>query len=337
MYIKEKKSIFICILVFISSVYSFSTPISGQQFEGAAATQARARLISSAEAYLGVPYRYGGTDRRGMDCSGFVSVSFRDAFSQNVPRTVQDFYNWVEKIPNSELQPGDLVFFITVGSRVSHMGIYAGSGWFIHSASEGPNTGVIYSNLEESYWRRTYLGAGRALPWERGSNIANIPEPRTTPAVNPAQTGTAANRQTGSGNPGFYSSFGASWIWGNIIQNSAFRGISAQASIGYSWGDYVTGLRFSPGWDNAQRTLYLPFALYMGSDTVNVFGGPVYSIRNQANNDWLWEFGLLTASPSMNIGGGAVSVYGEFSIQTNDQFTYSSVRLTTGIRYRIKL
>ena len=337
MYKKAGKAIFLCILIFITPFLTFATPIMSSQLGGNGAAQARARLISSAEAYLGVPYRYGGMDRRGMDCSGFVSVSFRDALSQNVPRTVIDFYNWVEKIPNSELQAGDLVFFVTVGNRVSHMGIYAGGGWFIHSASEGPNTGVIYSNLEESYWRRTYLGAGRALPLDRTATAAAIPEASAPAAAAPAQPRTAPASQPNSTDSGFFSSFGASWIWGNIFENSAFRGISGQAIIGYSWDNYLVGLQFSPAWDSSVGALYLPFAFNMGSNTLNIFGGPVYVIKNAEDNEWLWEFGILTASTPMTTGRGALSLYAEICLQTDTQFKSPGIRLTSGLRYRIRL
>ena len=127
--------------------------------------EARFRVIVDACKYEGVPYRYGGTSKNSLDCSGFVYLSFRDALGVIVPRNAEGLYRWAEKIDIEEAQPGDLLFFRTTSRRnISHVGIYLGDRRFIHSASGGRRTGVIYSSLDESYWARTYAGAGRALP-----------------------------------------------------------------------------------------------------------------------------------------------------------------------------
>jgi probable lipoprotein NlpC len=127
------------------------------------AGDARARLIRAAQKYRGVPYRYGGMDQRGLDCSGLVFLSFRDSLKVEVPRRAEDLYYWTERLERDQVQPGDLVFFQQSG-RIFHVGIYIGEGWFFHSASSGPKTGVMYSRLDESFWLRSYAGAGRALP-----------------------------------------------------------------------------------------------------------------------------------------------------------------------------
>jgi probable lipoprotein NlpC len=135
-----------------------------------AAREARLKVIGAAGTYRGTPYRYAGIDRSGLDCSGLVYVSFRDALGVSTPRSTTGLYGWVEKISAGELQPGDLLFFKTDNSgQMSHVGIYTGEGRFIHSASAGPVTGVIVSAMDEKYWRRTYAAAGRALPAVSGS------------------------------------------------------------------------------------------------------------------------------------------------------------------------
>jgi len=127
--------------------------------------QARERLLLAARGYAGTPYLLGGTTRRGMDCSGFVYRSFRSALGVSPPRTSESMFLWTERIAAGELQPGDLVFFRTTGTaRITHVGIYTGDGFFIHSASQGRATGVIFSRLDEPYWAGVYAGAGRALP-----------------------------------------------------------------------------------------------------------------------------------------------------------------------------
>ena len=150
-------------LFFSKEVFALE-PIQERNLMGITAAEARNKLIATAESLLGTPYRHGGLDRRGLDCSGFVYLCFKEAFDVTIPRTSESIYLWTTKLNTAELQPGDLVFFAARGARISHVGIYAGEGRFIHSASEGPYTGVIFSRLSETYWRRTYSGAGRALP-----------------------------------------------------------------------------------------------------------------------------------------------------------------------------
>ena len=126
---------------------------------------ARQRLLTAAKSFAGTPYLFGGTTRRGMDCSGFVYRSFRDALGVSLPRTSEGMFLWSERIRRDYIQPGDLVFFRTTGTaRITHVGIYVGGGRFIHSASQGPATGVIFSRLDERYWAGVYAGSGRALP-----------------------------------------------------------------------------------------------------------------------------------------------------------------------------
>jgi probable lipoprotein NlpC len=126
--------------------------------------EARSLFIKAAQQYRGTPYRYGGQDRGGMDCSGLVYLSFLDSLQVKVPRRSEDLYHWTERLEREDIQPGDLVFFKQNG-RIFHVGIYIGEDWFLHSASSGPRTGVIYSHLDEGFWSRNYAGAGRALPW----------------------------------------------------------------------------------------------------------------------------------------------------------------------------
>ncbi len=144
-------------------VFFFCTGASFSQTDLPAAEK-RQRFIDYSMTYLGVPYKYGGMSKSGMDCSGFICTAAVNSIGLQLPRTVNAIYSFAELIPDEELQPGDIVFFQTVGNRPSHAGIYLGNNQFIHSASDGPNTGVIISNLNENYWKRTYIGGGRVLP-----------------------------------------------------------------------------------------------------------------------------------------------------------------------------
>lgn len=121
--------------------------------------QIEQQLRSEARIWHGTPHRLGGTNRRGVDCSGLVQVVFSDLFGLSVPRTTEEQVNTGQRVRLSSLQPGDLVFFRpTPKSR--HVGIYVGNGEFFHAST---SQGVMISRLDESYWSRHYWTARRLL------------------------------------------------------------------------------------------------------------------------------------------------------------------------------
>jgi probable lipoprotein NlpC len=286
-------------------------------------------------------------------------LSFKEGLNYTIPRSTEGLYAWAEQIATAELQPGDLVFFVTEGSKVSHVGIYAGEGRFINSASEGPRTGVIYSRLDESYWKRTYKGAGRALPWDNGAAqaMASARPGGSAVAENPGRSAKPALSGSASEDTGFFVGFGAAWTWGGFSEGapSAFRSISALATAGYKWSAYRAGLELRPEWDSALGVFRLPFTLSIGTDIFQVFAGPVYTFGDPGLNlesgnryykgrgAWLWEAGVSGAFPPIRIGPGALSFYGELAWQPyhwedGKDFSFkpditANLRVSTGIRY----
>lgn len=111
---------------------------------------------------LGVPYAYGGAHPTGgFDCSGLVGYVYRQATGISLPRTTQELARTGRKVSTSELEPGDLVFYNTLGRRHSHVGIYLGDQRFVHAPSSG---GVVrIEDMRLPYWRKRYNGARRAL------------------------------------------------------------------------------------------------------------------------------------------------------------------------------
>lgn len=124
---------------------------------GAAASTAA--LVNTGKQYIGVKYVWGGTTPSGFDCSGYVQYVFaRHGIS--LPRIARDQYRTGKAVAFNNLQPADLVFFSLDGDKTAdHVGIYLGSGQFIHASS---SKGVIVSSFS-SYWRPKYLGAKRVL------------------------------------------------------------------------------------------------------------------------------------------------------------------------------
>lgn len=120
-------------------------------------------VLKEAYSYLGTPYKYGGTSKSGLDCSGLVINAF-DAAGIKMPRISRDQANQGKEIRLREVKEGDLVFFNTSGSKISHVGIVEkvknGEVFFIHSST---SKGVIVSSLEETYWNKRFVKATRVL------------------------------------------------------------------------------------------------------------------------------------------------------------------------------
>lgn len=107
----------------------------------------------------GTPYRYGGMSRQGIDCSGFVYLTFRDRFALQLPRTTSAQSDIGTRISKDELLPGDLVFFKTGrGENGLHVGIYDSDNAFIHAST---SQGVTRSSLDNVYWRKVFWQARR--------------------------------------------------------------------------------------------------------------------------------------------------------------------------------
>jgi cell wall-associated NlpC family hydrolase len=118
-------------------------------------------VVESAERFLGTPYRMGGTTAKGMDCSGLVYTVYKD-FGIALPRTSQGQSRFGEQVGQGSLARGDLVFFSTgKGSKVSHVGIYAGSGQFIHASTRSKR--VKYDRMDNKYFRNRYVTARRVM------------------------------------------------------------------------------------------------------------------------------------------------------------------------------
>ncbi|MFW6365778.1 MAG: C40 family peptidase [Spirochaetota bacterium] len=115
----------------------------------------RSTIVRRAKSCIGTPYRYGGTDKNGFDCSGLVIYSYRDT-KVSLPRSSSAQFSKGKRISFDRARPGDLVFFKTFGNRISHVGIYLGNYQFVHAPSTGKK--VQIDSVKNSYWKRTYAG-----------------------------------------------------------------------------------------------------------------------------------------------------------------------------------
>jgi len=115
-------------------------------------------LLCEADTWLGTSYKYGGTDRRGVDCSALVMNVYNTALGIKLPRNSAKQQEYCSNVNRNKLTPGDLVFFSNASGKVNHVGMYIGSGNIIHASS---SRGVIISSLSDSYYRKNYHSAGR--------------------------------------------------------------------------------------------------------------------------------------------------------------------------------
>jgi cell wall-associated NlpC family hydrolase len=133
--------------------------VSQYENEGNWSERAREVLVN-ALSLTGVRYKYGGNSpETGFDCSGFVRYVFKQATSLTLPRSAIEISQLGTTIPKHELQPGDLVFFNTLKSAFSHVGIYVGNNRFIHSPSSGGKVRV--ESMQDGYWAKRFNGAQR--------------------------------------------------------------------------------------------------------------------------------------------------------------------------------
>lgn len=119
-------------------------------------------MVVSAINFLGVRYRYGGTNAEdGFDCSGFTRYVFENSLGLILPRRAEEQARapGLLTVKRDELEPGDLVFFNTLKRTFSHVGIYVGEGKFIHAPRSGAN--VRIEDMRFSYWAKRFTGARR--------------------------------------------------------------------------------------------------------------------------------------------------------------------------------
>ncbi len=145
--------------LFFSLILLILMSSCGASKRASAAKANKVKLETQYQRYKGITYKYGGTDKRGFDCSGFTKTVYSNAFNIQLPRTTAEMSKLGRKVSKNKLKPGDLVFF-RPSRKYRHVGIFIGNNAFIHSST---SKGIIKSKLDNVYWKKKYRFAKRIL------------------------------------------------------------------------------------------------------------------------------------------------------------------------------
>lgn len=128
------------------------------------------RLYNFINEWMGTPYRYGGLDKDGVDCSGFVYTLQQQVYDiQNMPRSTNLQINFIKRKYEEELKEGDLVFFDFDGRQFSHVGVYLQNGYVVHASTR---RGVIIVKLKDPSLYK-YFSRGGSVMVEREGEEQN--------------------------------------------------------------------------------------------------------------------------------------------------------------------
>ncbi len=142
------KTIVLILIICLSGCSSQPQRIAPSVSISTEGREVRQRLLAYYEEWQGVPYRLGGTDKQGVDCSAFTQLAFREKLRFDLPRTTEGQVKRGRQISPTGLEPGDLLFYKS-SVKVRHVGIYLGEGQFMHAST---SRGVMISELNNPYW-----------------------------------------------------------------------------------------------------------------------------------------------------------------------------------------
>ncbi len=120
--------------------------------------EANPKLMMTIADWMGSPYKFGGTSKNGVDCSGFIQEVYKMVYNKPTPRTTTQLFTASESVSKRQLKEGDLVFFEINTSKVEHAGIYLFDDYFAHAST---SRGVMISKLTDVYWSKYFKGGGR--------------------------------------------------------------------------------------------------------------------------------------------------------------------------------
>mgnify|MGYP001105929172 CR=1 FL=1 len=152
-------------------------------------------VVRIAKEYLGTPYKYGGTSKKGIDCSGLTCQVYKEAAGLTLPRSADAQAETGKAVPLSQAKAGDLVFFREPkAQKVTHVGILISDGKqgrFIHAST---SKGVREDSLQDPYWKSRLVAIRRVLPPSKGAGHTDPPEKSASSARGKAKNTASAGK-----------------------------------------------------------------------------------------------------------------------------------------------
>ena len=108
--------------------------------------------------WKGTPYKFAGKSKQGIDCSGFISVLYKQIYFLELSGSSESIFHQCKALNKEELKEGDLVFFKIDSSKISHIGLYLQNNKFVHASTKA---GVIINDMDEDYYKKRYFKSGR--------------------------------------------------------------------------------------------------------------------------------------------------------------------------------
>lgn len=116
------------------------------------------KLYSFINEWYGSPYKYGGCQKNGIDCSCFTCALYTGVYGASLARTAGEMYKQCDKIALEDMREGDLLFFKINSNSISHVGVFVKGDFFVHAST---SKGVMLSSIKEAYYQKYFYCAGR--------------------------------------------------------------------------------------------------------------------------------------------------------------------------------
>ena len=260
----------------------------------------REKFVAESKKYVGCPYVYGATGPDSFDCSGLIYYVANQALGLQLPRTSKAMYSFCKVVPKEKMEEGDLLFFKTNNTAsITHVGIYIGGSQFISAISDGPNSGVIISSLDQEYWKPKYVGCGQFLASGKDKSSSVKRNFDDEQSFNSSNSKTAKkstqNSNTNFAGSSFYNpdvDFLDSLTFDGIVACGwslfspnefmlKWRGLNFETNVRISkWvlePGFGFGIRYNYGIDVVQIPLIFSATL---NDYVRFYAGPVITFGN---------------------------------------------------------
>lgn len=280
-------------LVLLMIIFSVSClKLCADDTTPAQAQVARETFVAEAKKYVGCPYVLGAVGPDNFDCSGLIYFVARESIGKQLPRTSRALYSYCKIVPDSKKEVGDLLFFKTNNTApITHVGIYIGNNQFISAISDGPNTGVIISSLNQPYWKPKYVACGQFIKsgkskyaeeeFEEEVVKAETKSSKQSKKTTVAYKGSSFYKADAQGFDAFTVDSSAFCNWSLISPNEfvfKWRGIDLHTNVRYSKWVLEPGFGLCFRYNHGLGVFQLPLTFTATvNDFLRFYAGPVFT------------------------------------------------------------